>query len=383
MTPIAQHQQQLNYYIQALCQKYDNRLPFSDFMHAALYAPGLGYYSAGMTKFGAAGDFVTAPEISPLFSRTLGAQCLEILSRLQGGAILELGAGTGAMASEILNFLGENALLPEKYFILEVSADLQSRQRDYLQTHCAHNDRVQWLQALPSTSFRGIILGNEVIDAMPVSLFMLQENTILEGMVSNTHNGWVLDYHTPITPTFLAHMQTLLQDLPEPLTPGYTSEILLTLTPWLASLSDCLAQGVMLFIDYGFPRKEYYHPSRTMGTLMCHHRHRAHSNPLLHVGLQDITAHVDFTQVAHSAVQCGLTIGGYAAQAAFLINNGLLDFATAVKAGSLADTLSLSQQIQHLLQPHEMGELCKVIALCKDYADPLQGFIQGDQLHRL
>ncbi len=376
------HQEKLLQYLEESCQKNQGWISFADFMQIALYAPGLGYYSAGMAKIGKEGDFITAPEISPLFSYCLANQCLEILKELDAPAcLLELGAGNGVMAADILHFLNQAHTLPEHYFILEVSADLKARQQAYLKTHCAFFfDKIVWLDALPNTPFQGIILANEVLDAMPVHRFQIGENnSVLEEQVGKEGGHWVSRFYPTSNPLLQKVVHDLQQTLEHPLPTGYASEINLQLGPWLKSLSSCLHQGVMLFIDYGFPRSEFYHLSRDSGTLMCHTRHLAHPNPLLFIGLQDITTHVDFTALAEAGEQCGLTLAGFTHQAAFLINNNLLKIAEQ----STINPMQLSQQIQKLSQPHEMGELFKVMALTKDFTEELQGFSLFDQQHRL
>lgn len=378
------HQQALLSYLQEVAGKQNNILSFADFMKIALYAPGLGYYSAGMPKIGAEGDFVTAPEISPLFSQCLGHQCKAILDTLDKANILELGAGTGRMALDVLTYLSSHDALPEKYIILEVSGDLKSRQQALLKEKLPdYFNNIEWISSLNTLSFKGIVLANEIIDAMPVHLFKIGEHgEILEGCVKQSNQQWEIYYQTPIS-TGLAEAVTALQtSLAEPLAPGYTSEILLSLTPWLSALEGVLTQGVMLFIDYGFPRHEYYHPSRDMGTLMCHTRHRTHSDPMQLIGLQDITSHVDFTALALAAHECGLSVAGFTTQAAFLLGNDLLELAK-IHPDDIKTTVQLSQQIQMLTAPHEMGELFKVIALSKDYPFPLQGFELRDHRHRL
>lgn len=371
-----EHQQQLFKYLKNFCQHHGGWISFADFMHIALYAPGLGYYSAGMTKFGKEGDFVTAPEISPLFSQSIANFCIPILKTLKNSSILELGAGSGKMAATLLQHLTQKDCLPEKYTILEVSADLKERQQQYLKTHCPNfYSRIEWLSALPHT-FNGILLANEVLDAMPVHLFQISDNqTILEGGVY-CDDTWRLSFKE----TQNSALINAVTALSIPLQAGYTSEINLQLAPWLASLSDCLNQGVMLFIDYGFPRHEYYHRSRHMGTLMCHYQHHAHPDPLQHIGLQDITAHVDFTALALAATQCGLDVAGYTHQAGFLLGNGILDLA---QSNDPKQQWAHSAQIQQLTHPHEMGELFKAMALTKNIEMPLTGFDMFDLRHKL
>ncbi|MCS5709859.1 SAM-dependent methyltransferase [Candidatus Berkiella aquae] len=379
------HQAKLLDHLFMLNQQQRGQLSFAEFMHNALYAPGLGYYSAGLAKIGEAGDFVTAPVISSLFSQALANQCLQILRSLANEApcILELGAGTGRMAGDLMLYLATQDVLPLHYYILEVSADLKSRQQAYLQAYCPEQyHRFIWLDTLPSEPFTGIILGNEVIDALPCHLFKISDDhTILEGFVEITPTQTQLCFDTPKSQGLQEAIIALQERLGLTFTPGYLSEIHLQLNAWIASLSACLHQGVMLFIDYGFPSHEYYHPSRTCGTLMCHYRHHAHSDPLQYIGLQDITAHVDFTALALAAIAHDLEVAGFTNQGAFLLNNGILTLAEAARNDG--QRIAFSQQLQKLIQPHEMGELFKVMALSKQFDESLQGFVAFDQRHRL
>jgi SAM-dependent MidA family methyltransferase len=377
------HQTKLLTNIEEVCQQNGGQLSFADFMALALYAPGLGYYSAGLTKLGLEGDFVTAPMISPLFSHALGSQCQQILKALgMQGSILELGAGTGCMASDIMHFLAKQNALPKHYFILEVSGDLRERQQTYLQIHCQeHFDHFIWLDSLPKQPFKGIILGNEVVDALPCHLFKIGKQSLQEGFVRFENNKAELFFAAPLSNGLLSAVQSLQERLDEPLQSNYTSEVHLQLNAWIASLSACLEQGVILFIDYGFPSHEYYHPSRHMGTLMCHYRHHAHADPLQNIGLQDITAHVDFTALAIAGIKSDLALAGFTHQGAFLINNGITEFAQ--MASTDTQRYTFSQQIQKLTHSHEMGELFKVMAFSKELDEPLQGFAIFDQRHRL
>lgn len=377
-----EHQAKLISLLQQNCQR-TGKMTFADFMTKALYAPGLGYYSAGLVKLGADGDFITAPMISPLFSQALGSQCQQLITALgTHTCIMELGAGTGCMASDIMHFLAKQNTLPEHYYILEISADLKARQQAYLQKHCQDFfQRFIWLESLPQKPFTGIILANEVIDALPCHLFKIGENNkVLEGYV-NVEDSPSMLFEPPKTPGLEEAIAALQQRLDRKLEIGYTSEIHLSLPAWIKSLSACLNQGAMLFIDYGFPSHEYYHPSRHMGTLMCHYRHQAHADPLQHIGLQDITTHVDFTALAMASVQNGLEVAGFTHQGAFLINNGITTLAE--NAANDTQRFTFSQQIQKLTHPHEMGELFKVMALSKGFDEPLKGFAVFDQRHRL
>lgn len=382
---LKEHQQAVLAYLKTVYQQQNGLLSFADFMNIALYAPGLGYYSAGLMKFGPEGDFVTAPEISPFFSQCLAQQCMPILQTLNQAAIMELGAGTGRMAAQLLKTLSQYNSLPEKYFILEVSADLKAQQQHTLQTAVPdYFNQIEWLTDLNHFSFTGILLANEVIDALPVHLFKIGDNSeVLEGRVILENDVWKLIYDLPISHGLIEAVTHLQSALPQPLAPGYTSEILLSLRPWLNSLGSCLTQGVMFFIDYGFPAHEYYHPSRHMGTLMCHTRHRAHADPFQQIGLQDLTSHVDFTALAQAGQDAGLTLAGFTTQGAFLLGNGLLTLAEENFSDDLKSNIQQSQQIQILTAPHEMGELFKVMAFTKNLDFPLQGFSLRDHRYRL
>lgn len=372
------HSEQLKAVIRQRIQEHGGQISFHDFMQAALYEPSLGYYVAGLRKIGAEGDFVTAPEISPLFSQCLANQCAQILAELNNSSILELGAGSGLMAADMLLRLEQLACLPEHYFILDLSPDLQVRQRATLAKYAPHLlSKVQWLASLPTEPLRGVILGNEVLDAMPVELFKVTE----QGLAS-IHVGVVDDEFafTDRPANAAEYLQTLL---PAELALPYTSEFNPALAPWIHSLADHLAAGAVLLMDYGYERADYYHPERSQGTLLCHYQHRVHSHALIYPGLQDLTASVDFTAVAEAGLEAGLQLAGYTTQAAFLASSGLEDlFIQALNTDPQASYL-LAQQIRTLSLPSEMGERFKVIALTKGFTAPLLGFRLGDRQHRL
>ena len=347
-------------------------LPFSRYMELALYAPGLGYYSAGLHKFGAGGDFVTAPELSALFGRCLARQARQILG-LSGGDILEIGAGSGKLAFDLLTELQQLDALPRRYCILEVSADLRQRQQQKLATF---GDRVAWLDRLPE-EFSGLIVGNELLDAMPVHLIEWREDGLRERGVGLDEGKFVWRWH-PLEPGPLQEAAARLT-LPD----GYVSEIGLAAGGFIATLAGILQQGAILMLDYGFGRSEYYHPQRSSGTLMCHYRHHAHDDPLILPGLQDITAHVDFTAIAEAGLDHGLHLLGYTSQAHFLLNCGLTDLLAQTPAEQASAYLPLAAQAQKLANPAEMGELFKAIALGKGIDAPLLGFARGDKSHML
>jgi len=372
-------------------------IPFSRFMELALYAPSLGYYTAGARKFGDAGDFITAPELSTLFGRTLAKQLVAVM-QASTPHILELGAGSGKLALDILTELEQRGALPESYSILEVSADLRERQQALIQGHLPHLvKRVQWLDALPET-ISGAVIGNEVLDALPVHLVYwrstnvgldssrqssvgmnpdLQNRDFFERGVSSNGDTFAWQDRLP--------ENTALLDIAKNLTvPGdYLSEISLAARGLIASLSERMDKGAMLFIDYGFGNAEYYHPQRSRGTLMCHYRHHSHDDPFYLLGLQDITAHVDFTAIAEAAIDHGAQFLGYTSQAHFLINNGVTDLLSEVSPEDVRAYATLSSQLQKLTSPAEMGELFKVIALGKGMEGPLAGFLRGDMSRRL
>lgn len=346
---------------------------FARYMELALYAPGLGYYSAGSHKLGAAGDFITAPELSPLFGRTLARQVTGLLEQ-DIPDIIELGAGSGALAAVLLAELAALERLPQRYLILEVSADLRQRQQAHLAAtvpQLAH--RVSWLDRLPD-QLQAIVIGNEVLDALPVHRVRVDQGGIEEiGVIANDdHFAWACrPAPAPLQQAVSA------RDLPD----DYETEINLAAPALIRSLAQHLTRGALLFIDYGFPAHEFFHPQRNRGTLMCHYRHQAHADPFLWPGLQDITAHVDFSAVALAGA--GLELLGYTGQAQFLINCGITELLAAVPAADTARYAPLAAQAQQLLSPAEMGELFKVIALGRSISGPLLGFRSGDRSHTL
>jgi SAM-dependent MidA family methyltransferase len=299
-------------------------VPFSTFMRLALYAPGLGYYSAGARKFGPAGDFVTAPELTPLFARCLAVQVAEVLERCGGGDVLEVGAGSGALAADLLAALAERGALPSRYRILEVSGELRERQRATLSARVPdHAARVEWLDGPPQAPWRGVLIGNEVLDALPVERFRVtRQGFEAVGVVAAATGGFAFEPR-PADARLAARLEEIAGSLPEPLPPGFESEACLMLPAWIEALAAGLSQGVMLFVDYGLPRAQYYHPSRDGGTLCGFFRHRRVEDVLARPGLQDITAWVDFTAVAEAAAAAGLEVAGFATQAHFLLATGL------------------------------------------------------------
>jgi SAM-dependent MidA family methyltransferase len=335
-------------------------ISFARYMELALHAPG-GYYAGAARKFGAEGDFVTAPELGRIFGRTLARQLKALLNA--ASAILEVGAGSGALAHTLLEELKCD------YFILETSADLRERQRARL------GDRVTWLDALPRR-FRGVIVASEVVDAMPVHAVAWRAEGIMERGVA-ADGERLLWKDRPASGVLLEEAKKISAPIP------YESEIGLAGQAWLRSLAERLEQGAILVIDYGFPRHEYYHPQRTAGTLMCHHRHQAHSDVFARPGREDLTAHVDFSALAEAARDTGLDALGYATQAQFLVNCGITDVLGEANVENALHYAPLAAEANKLLSPAEMGELFKVLAVGRGVKKPLLGFTHNDRLHTL
>ena len=372
--------QQLSDLIQQKIKNAGGWINFADFMHMALYTPGLGYYSGGAQKFGHAGDFVTAPEISPLFAKTLALQASQILGATQGD-ILELGAGTGKLGVDLLLELQQLKQLPEQYFILEVSDHLRQIQRETCQAKLPVSifEKIVWLETLPK-NFSGLVLGNEVLDAIPTRI--LHKTQMGENKVCFCERGVAFEADFVWRDAALSDAK-LVEHLPDNLPIGYITEVNPASSALVRSLVEILETGVILMIDYGFGAAEYYHPQRNQGTLMCHYQHYAHDNPLINIGLQDITAHVNFTQIAHTGQVHGIRLAGYVNQAQFLINCGILEVLAKTSPNDMATYAPLAAAVQKFLSPAEMGELLKVIALCKNFDVPLIGFKSGDKLHVL
>jgi SAM-dependent MidA family methyltransferase len=351
-------------------------LSFERFMELALYAPGLGYYSAGAVKLGPGGDFVTAPQMSELFSRCVARSCAEVLRRT-GGEILELGAGTGVMAGGVLRELAGLGVLPERYAILEVSADLAARQREHLaELPAPLRDRVVWLEQLPADPFAGVILANEVADALPCRRFICGEGSVRELGVSLSGAGEFQERAAQADPALARACAAVFAALAAPLPDGYVSELSLNIGPWIASLAHCLSRGALLLFDYGLPQRHYYHPQRLSGTQRCHFRQRVHDDPYVNVGVQDITAWVDFTRVAQAGVAAGLSVAGFATQAAYLLATGLEELVSA--AADDLERARLSGEARRLIMPEEMGEAFKAMALTRELDAPLAGFALQD-----
>jgi SAM-dependent MidA family methyltransferase len=354
-------------------------ISFADYMGAALYAPGLGYYVAGARKFGLAGDFVTAPELTRLFGEALATQIEAVLAQLPGSSVIELGPGTGRLAADVLSSLAAHDALPERYCLLEVSPDLRERQREYLHDRVPDQlPRIEWIDVLP-THWRGVLLANEMLDAVPPHLIARRGGAWFERGVEMGPAG-----------EFRFADRTLangaLRDAARARFPGvgdYASELNPAAQALVRSLALRCDAGALLILDYGFPASEYYHPQRDGGTLMAHYRHHTMDDAFFLPGLADLTAHVDFSATAHEGVVGGMSLAGYATQARFLINCGILDALARRGEPQSAAYLREAGAVQKLLSPAEMGELFKVLALVKGIDDDLIGFRDGNQSHRL
>ena len=350
-------------------------ISFARYMELALYAPGLGYYMGGARKLGRDGDFVTAPEISRLFGRTLARQVSALADRGLAD-VLEIGAGSGALAADLLLELERLGRLPRRYLILELSPDLRDRSRATLAARAPHLlDRVAWLNGLPP-AFTGVVIGNEVLDAMPASVVRRSGGKLEE--LGVTRAGSSFAWAARPAPSDLSELARTC--FPEG---DYQSEFQPAACGFIRALGAALERGAALFFDYGFPRREYYHPQRAAGTLMCHYRHRAHDDPFFLPGLQDMTVHIDFSAIARAATDTGLELLGYANQAQFLVNCGITDLLAETPAEDAAAYAPLAAQAQKLLSPAEMGELFKVVALGRGVPGPLAGFASGDRRHTL
>jgi SAM-dependent MidA family methyltransferase len=375
--------QQLADLIQQKIENNNGWIDFATFMHMALYTPGLGYYAGGAKKFGQGGDFVTAPEISPLFAQTFARQYAQLQANIHAASradvlecnIMELGAGTGKLAKDLLLELQVLDALPSQYFILEVSDYLRQIQRETCEKELPVElfEKLVWLETLPK-NFNGLIFGNEVLDAIPVNILHKKPEGWRERGVSFEGDFvWQdKDFSQP----------NLADNLSEDLPIDYLTEVCPVASALVSSLAVCLESGAILFIDYGFSANEYYHPQRNQGTLMCHYQQLAHDNPLVNVGLQDITAHMNFSQIAMLCKPISMRVAGYTNQAQFLINCGILDI-LAQHSPDSPQYMKLAAAAQKLLSPAEMGELFKVIALTKNFDKPLIGFKSGDKSHTL
>lgn len=386
-TPSAESQ----HYSQQLCDLVQKKIVtsggwirFSELMQMALYTPELGYYAGGSQKFGTiqngGGDFITAPQLTPLFAQALARQVAQVVSLTQGD-VLELGAGTGLLAADLLLALARLNQLPNQYYILEVSSHLRLIQQETLKERLSSAlfEKVVWLDTLP-THFVGIMIGNEVLDAIPVHLLVKKNDALYErGVTFDESLTWQDKPLQDVALSKLIDADALPND--------YVTEVCPAANGLIRSLATALQTGAILMIDYGFSASEYYHPQRNEGTLMCHYQHYAHSNPLINLGLQDITAHVNFTAIAEAGLAQDLSLHGYCNQAQFLMSCGILDVLGAVSPDDAAAYMPMAAAVQKLLSPAEMGDLFKVISFTKNLAENddllLLGFVSGDKSHTL
>ena len=369
-------------YIRARMLDAGGTISFAEFMHYALYTPGLGYYSAGSRKFGADGDFVTAPEISPLFGRVVAKQCAPALRAIGSASVLEFGAGSGRLALEMLRALEELDALPAEYRILEVSADLRERQqRLLLDALPGYAGRITWLDRMPE-SHRGVVVANEVLDALPVERFMRRNSGVYQLRVAEEGGEFVF-VDEPAPALLVQAVEAIERDIGAALPENYVSEVSLAAPAWLADVAGMLEQGLVLLFDYGVSRREYYAADRGEGWLRCHFRHRAHSDPLILPGIQDLTAWVDFTAIATAAADNALQVVGYLSQAQFLLAGGiegeLQDFAQL----STESQLQTAAQVKMLTLPGEMGENVKCICLARGNVSGPTAFDSADRTHTL
>ena len=362
-------------------------LPFDRYMELALYAPGLGYYSGGAIKFGRraedGSDFITAPELSPLFAATLARPVAQALAASGTRQLLEFGAGTGKLAAGLLRALASADVPFDSYAIVDLSGELRARQRETLEAEVPDlADRVRWLDALPAT-FDGVVIGNEVLDAMPVRLFARLGGVWHQRGVA-LQDGAFAFADRPLDSARDASDTALLSELDDSDDGSdYVTETHVAALGFTRTVCTMLARGAAFFIDYGFPRHEYYHAQRTQGTLMCHYRHRAHDDPFVYPGLQDITTHVEFTGIAEAGVETGADLLGYTSQARFLLNAGITEALAALDPADTAHFLPAANAVQKLLSEAEMGELFKVIAFSRGIDGTLDAFASGDRSHTL
>lgn len=348
-------------------------IPFADFMHMALYNPEFGYYNSNLKKLGSDGDFITAPELTPVFGYTLANQFKDILKTLHKPIIFEFGAGLGKLCVDVLTYLEKINLLPDEYHILEVSGYLKSEQQKLIKNKIPHlANRVKWLTKWPEEPFQGVVIANEVLDAMPVNRFIKDKEDLYEIYISVNKNGDLIE---EVKPCGNQRLKEHVSDFIKEDLIAYKSEVNLFIDDWILKCHSMLSAGMVFILDYGFPAHEYYHLDRKDGTLMCHYKHQAHPNPLINIGEQDITAHVNFTHVANAAYNAGFHIAGYTNQAAFLLGNDILNIAEK----EFSNDIKVKQALKILLQPNEMGELFKVIALAKNLDLELNGFKLNDK----
>lgn len=378
----AEHSSRVTASLRRLIADSGGSISFGEYMQHVLYAPGLGYYASGAVKFGEHGDFVTAPEISPLFARVVARQCAAVADRLGHVELLEVGAGSGRLAADLLGKLAEMDRLPRRYYILEVSPELAERQQRLIEAEQpSHRDRVSWLDGWPER-IEGVIIANEVADALPVERFLRQADGVLELRVLATDDGFALGTGAA-SASLEAAVQNIEASLGHRLPDGYRSEVSLGLSQWIGELARVLHNGIALVFDYGVSRREYYADGRDGGWLRCHFRHHAHPDPFLYPGVQDLSAWVDFTAIAEAAATNGLDVCGYVTQAAFLLHGGLGREVASMMSQTVTQQVETSGQLRKLTLPGEMGEHFKCMCLGRGDTIPLDAFASADMAHRL
>lgn len=380
------HSQQLRDVIVAAIAQEGGAISFAKYMELALYYPGLGYYSAGARKFGEQGDFITAPELGHGFAFVLANALASVLAQLDESAVcFEIGAGTGALAEKVLLRLQEIDQLPAQYWILEPSADLRERQQQRLQASLAADvyARCVWLDMPPEDSWQGVLVANEVIDALPTTRFIVEEGEIFEECVALDAKQQFCRVMRPADSLVASAVRHTERYLKREFDDGYCSEILPQLPYWIQAIADTMQRGAMLYIDYGYPREEYYLPERDDGTLICHYRHRVHGDYFMWPGLQDLTASVDFTALAEAGISAGFKLSGYCTQSSFLLNNGLADYiAQTEQNGNEVARYRENQHIKKLVMPGEMGERFQFMGFSID-VDFSTAFSNNDLSYRL
>jgi len=364
----------------------DGPIPFSEYMEMALYEPALGYYSAGLQKFGEGGDFVTAPQLGDVFARCLAKQIEQIANEIEPFEIIEAGAGTGILAAEVLQALPKSHT-PFRYRILERSAHLRQVQKETLQREVPQwMDRISWLNQPPEDDWQGIFLANEVLDALTVERFCIDVDDIKQLSVTTNPDGFAW-HKNPCPQPMLDQIHACMNGLEQQPSIGFRSEINTAMPAWLQAVTERMQKGIALFVDYGYNRHDYYTPTRRDGTLICHYQQRAFDDPFLWPGLVDISSSVDFTALAEAADHCNLEVSGYTTQAMFLLASGVDEVLADYESMTERQRLKMNNQIRRLTLPGEMGERFQVMALSRgldeEFSENLRGFSLSDLRHRL
>ena len=374
----AEHSKKVAHHIRSKIRKAGGQISFAKFMHEALYSKGLGYYNAGLIKFGRDGDFITAPEVSTIFGRVLAKQCIEVLDQIENGGILEFGAGSGKLAVDILSVLDEKNSLPRTYNIFEISPDLVERQKNKLKNDVPHMlDRVNWLSEIPS-NFEGVVIANEVLDALPVERFIKRKSGIYQLFVSLKGDTFVWA-EEKASDKLLKEVTFIEDEIGKSFPIGYQSEINFAARSWVDYLGTFIKYGVVFLFDYGVSRREYYAIDRNDGWIRCHYRHYAHNNPLILPGIQDLTSWIDFSAIAHSAYEAGLNIMGYQNQSQFFLGGGLENEILRIANFPIDEKIKLLNEIKILTLPNEMGENFKFMALGQGNINSLTTFDYADR----